>query len=1226
MDKAGNISFSQPQVFKFDDINPRYYNALPNNNAILSYSTPTISIDVDDTDNGETLSGIDFIKTKLYVNNSEVVFSTVQITVSTTTIKYIPSYLPDGENFVELKLYDNAGNNLTYNWSFYVDTTKPVSVDTDNDGYSDIDEQLAGTNPQDPYSYPSKPKGFWPLQNIVLNANYFSSTGGTITLRLDDIIVNNYCSGLDVSYTTSSADKIVITHVTKGTQENWVYLPQRSWVGTSSATICVQLARVFATNGSDDGEIQVKYKVKDKVGNVSDWIIRRFYYDTTPPVISTVTLPTETGSETPTLFKISVVDNIGVKESSDAVKLVVWIDGTKYEYNMVAESGNIYSKTLTFSGVKGTIHYYFVAKDKADNTKVYPPNGDGYELYALPLNVTDQTPPKTTIYQIKTLQNYTVVGLTTTYTSTGSGNLGIKTQTPVIYQAPNNEYKFNLIRATVPAEAISVNFEYKMSTSTQWTSIPCVKTQETVGSNPVWEVVFNAVDLPANTYYDIRIVATDISSNTYTPTDITDAGYAKIYLSSPLKPKTKIDTANQLYVKDAGVVSQTKLLLNAIISGNNRDVNKVKFQYKKSTETQWQNIGENDIATGTTVTFILKEQELPYLQIMNGVSFSTFTEIKLDFTWGNNYDKYDTYMRKEGDVWTAKVYFVDIGTYTYQFVFTTPQGNKTLQYYDPRRYLNSSSNYIPVSMFAYEWDLSGLQYGDYQIRAVAVDKFGQEDDTPETISISYVNAKPNKPVITQPADGQKIKPGSLLEIKSDANDTYVSSVILQYSEDGQNWINHSIDTSKSNGWSFSFAIPQTLAEKMYYFRTISFTTPPDCSEPSDVVKVVVDAIAPQIKSFSVLDGTTTVTSLDSGKTYILKVETLDNDISTVTFTLSTISGELSPNNGVVFTVSGGKGTEAEPYYYLCSFKPTNTDNTTGNIKVTLYDTAGNSVSQTISVLVKDVTPSVAVINRYKNTTATSWSYPNTASFNYIGIGTTQFEVTVSNLDGGTVKLQYSTSTTGVWNTISEQNSASTINFYWSPTIAEGIYYLRAVAIDNDGNVDTNPQILPIVIDFTIPKISEISVSPTGVIDCSQPFTIYAKTYDTDVKSMELQYLDPSNNNWVSVSETTSGRFVALIKSTFTPNTVGLQETRWDCIAHGLVQPTTLKFRVVPTDLAGNYSYQPEYSKQIDISFNDTSAPVAVIYNLNTANIYAQTTDANIKNVLLQYRVVILTHG
>lgn len=841
-------------------------------------------------------------------------------------------------------MYDNAGNNLTYNWSFYVDTTKPVSEDSDNDGYSDIDEQLAGTNPQDPYSYPSKPKDFWPLQNIVLNANYFSSKGGTITLRLDDIKVNNYSSGLDVSYTTSSADKIVITHVTKGTQENWVYLPQRSRVGTSSATICVQLARVFATNGSDDGEIQVKYKVKDNAGNVSDWITRSFYYDTTSPTISTITVPTQTGSETPTLFKISVVDNIGVKKSIDAVKLVVWIDGEEYEYNMSAESVNIYNKTLTFSGVKGTIHYGFVAKDKAENIKVYPLNADISELYALPLNVTDQTPPKTTIYQIKTLQNYVVVGLTTTYTSTGSGNLGIKTQTPVVYQAPTNEYDFNIIRTTVPDEAVPVSFEYKMSTSTKWTSIPCVKTQQTVGSNPVWEVVFNAVDLLTNTYYDIRIVATDTNGNTYTPADITDDGYARIYLSSPLKPKTKIDTANQLYLKDASVVSQTKLLLNAIISGNKRDVNKVKFQYKKSTETQWQNIGENDIATGTTVTFILKEQELPYLQIMNGVSFSRFTEIKLDFTWGNNYDKYDTYMRKEGDVWTAKVYFVDIGTYTYQFVFATPQGNKTLQYYDPRRYLNYSLNYIPVSKFAYEWDLAGLQYGNYQIRTVAVDKFGQEDDTPETISISYINAKPNKPVITQPTDGQKVKPDSTLQIKSVANDTYVSSVILQYSEDGQNWINHSIDTSKSDGWSFNFVIPQTLAEKMYYFRTISFTTPPDCSEPSDVVKVVVDATAPQIKSFSVFDGTTTVTSLDSGKTYILKVETLDTDVSTAAFTLSGISGELSPNNGVVFTVSGGKGTETEPYYYLCSFKPTNTDNTTGNIKVILYDTAGNSVS------------------------------------------------------------------------------------------------------------------------------------------------------------------------------------------------------------------------------------------------------------------------------------------
>jgi hypothetical protein len=113
--------------------------------------------------------------------------------------------------------------------------------------------------------------------------------------------------------------------------------------------------------------------------------------------------------------KFLLLTILGVKESSDTVKLVVWIDGTKYEYNMIAESCNIYSKTLTFSGVKGTIHYYyFVAKDKADNTKVYSPNGDGYELCTLPLNVTDQTPPKTTIYKIKILQNYTLVELITT--------------------------------------------------------------------------------------------------------------------------------------------------------------------------------------------------------------------------------------------------------------------------------------------------------------------------------------------------------------------------------------------------------------------------------------------------------------------------------------------------------------------------------------------------------------------------------------------------------------------------------------------------------------------------------------------------------------------------------------------------------------------------------------------------------------------------------------------
>ena len=1221
VDKAGNISFSQPQTFRFDDIIPRFYNRIPDN-VLLSYSTPTISVDVDDTEDNETLSGIDFTKTKLYVNNSEVVFSTVQVTVATTTIKYIPSNLPDGINTVKIELYDKVNNNISTTWSFSIDTTKPVSVDTDNDGYSDIDEQLSGTNPQDPYSYPAKPKGFWPLQESVLNANYFTATGGTITLRLDEVIVNNYCSGLDVSYTTASVDKIVVTHLTKGTTETWVYLPTRSWVGSSSATICIQLTRPFATNGSDDGEIQVKYKVKDIAGNISDWITKKFYYDTTPPVISTITVPTQTGSETPTEFKISVVDNIGVSGNIDAVQLVVWIGGNDYLYNMVLENNNVYTKTLTFSGVQEeTIYYYFIAKDKANNEKVYPPNADTDPTYALPLNIIDQTPPKPTIYQIKTLQNYTVVGLTTTYTSTGVGNLGIKTQTPVVYQAPNDDYIFNIIRATVPSEAISVSFEYKLSTATQWSSIPASKTQETVGTNPVWEVSFNATQLPTNTYYDIRFVATDVAGNTYTPADLTDVGYARIYLSSPLKPKTKIDTANQLYVKDAGVVSQTKLLLNAIVSGYNRDVTKVKFQYKKSDETQWRDIAENDIPTGTTVTFILKEQELPYLQLMNSVFFSTFTEVKLDFISGVNYDNYDKQMTKVGNDWIAKVYFVDIGIYFYKFIFKTPEGDKELSSYDPRRYIDFSFNLISVSSLAYEWDLSTLQYGEYQLRAVAVDKFNQQDDSPETISISYVNAKPNKPVITQPFEGQKVKSGTSLQIKVAATDTYISSVLLQYSEDGQNWINYSIDDDKSNGWSYTFTIPQTLSEKEYYFRAISFTTPPDFSEPSDIVKIIVDPTVPQIKSFVVLDGTTTVSSLDSGKTYTLKVETLDNDISTVIFTLSTVSGVLSPNNGVIHSVSGGKGTVAEPYYYLCSFTPNNLDTTTGNITVTLFDIAGNSVSQTISVSVKDVTPSVARINKYRNTAVLDWSYPSDVSFNYIGIGTTQFEVTVSNLDGGTVKLQYSTSTVGVWNTISEQNSASPMDFYWTPNVDEGIYYLRVVATDNDNNIDPDPQVLPIIIDFTPPKVSEVSVSPTGIIDCSQPFSIYAKTDDADVKSMVLQYLDPSNNNWVTIDETTPNRLVALIKTNLTPNNVGLQQAQWDCIAHGITQATTLKFRVVPTDLAGNFSYKPEYSKQIDISFNDTSVPIASVYNLNSVDVYAQTADANIKNVLFQYRVV-----
>ncbi|MCX7716315.1 MAG: thrombospondin type 3 repeat-containing protein, partial [Endomicrobia bacterium] len=355
-DKAGNISVSQPKNFKFDSENPVIYSRTPPHNFLFSYSTPTITVNVGDTLAGETLSGIDFKRTKLYVNNTEVLFSTETVDSATTTLKFTASLLQDGLNNVKIDLFDKVGNFITSSWSFYIDTTKPESKDTDNDGYSDQDELLSGTNPSDQFSFPAKPRGFWPLDGMVLKSDYFSG-GATVTLRLDDIVVNNFSSGLDVIFTTSSlTDKIFIQHITKGTIENWVYLPTRSWVGSSSATICIQLLRAFATNGSDDGEIQLKYKVKDNAGNTTGWILRKFYYDTTPPIISTVSAPSQVGSETPVNFIVSINDNVGVSEKSDDIQFGVWIDNVKYTYSMIPQANNQWRLTQTFSGITGVVN------------------------------------------------------------------------------------------------------------------------------------------------------------------------------------------------------------------------------------------------------------------------------------------------------------------------------------------------------------------------------------------------------------------------------------------------------------------------------------------------------------------------------------------------------------------------------------------------------------------------------------------------------------------------------------------------------------------------------------------------------------------------------------------------------------------------------------------------------------------------------------------------------
>ena len=1213
IDKAGNLGeFSTGRSFNFDDKNPNIYSNNPTGN--ITTSTPTITVKIDDVDNFQTLSGIDFSSTTLKIDNQTVSFSTSPIDTSTTVITYIPtSPLTDGNHSVSVLVVDNVGNNKTLNWNFYVETTKPDSVDSDNDGYSDYNETKSNSNPVDISSYPTgKQSDFYPVLNKVVNADEFiSKSSQTIKFRIDDY---DSSLGLDISSIISS---ISVSH-SKGTTENWYLYSVSSQ--TNYAIIGIQIARTLSTNGSDDGIINVKYIPKDSLGNTNSQVTRTFIYDTQPPVISTVNVPVSGDTESSLRFVINSTDTYGICTDADAVQLHIWsVSDTPFNMSSTTNP-NEYSVNISKRDNAGIYYYYFSAKDKAGNIKYYPAGGNTDKYACIQLSIADKTSPKPTVYQIKTLLGYTVTGITTTYTSTDKDNKNVKS-IPVLYADPLSDISnnYNLLKATVPSEAISVNFQYKTSSSpeTNWNNIPTVKTTDTVNDNPVYQAYWDTTGLTTKTYYDIRVIASDFYGNTSTPT-IVEPGFVQVYLENALSPTAKIDTS-QYFPKNAGIISGKKLLLNADTSNSkNLDITSVTFQYKKLNDTEWKT--ENIIATDsdktsnskTQFTVYLKESEIPYLNLLNGVVISSITLITLDETTsGTTYDKQ---MNKTGDEWIS-ILDLPPGSYKYNYKIFTPEGTKILTK-DPREYSNNNgSSQITINSFSCEWDLSNLSSGEYQIRAIANDSRNNQDSSPETITIIYNPEIPLPPEITFPANSQRLKSGTNISIKANIPSTeiYVSTVIFEYSLDRINWYPIGLDSNKTDGWSVNFNLPSLNSDTTYYLRSFAYNSPPAISTASAVVSFIIDASLPQIQSF-IVEGVTGTVVLNSGYSYVLKMTTLDNDISTVSFNCGGgITGSFTPNSGIIFTKAGGSGTSSDPYYYTCNFTPSNKDFTSGTLTVTVYDSAGNFTTKTINIQVRDITPTIGTITKYNNGSGEV----SVSNLNYIGKSGVTIKAELNENDGGTLKFQYSSNQSGPWINISELNiTGTTLTSFWNPVsngIPEGTYYLRVLATDDDNNVDPQPTTITVILDYTQPTINSISISPEGTIDCAETFTLTAKTNDTDIKNIVFQYYDPANG-WLTIDDTTGNRLIMAVSENITPNNIGLTEINYVCAAVNIKEKMNLQIRAIATDKANNSNMD----KTITVSFDDTKAPIAVS-NIDTAgNVYAETSDANIKSVLFQY--------
>ncbi len=624
---------------------------------------------------------------------------------------------------------------------------------------------------------------------------------------------------------------------------------------------------------------------------------------------------------------------------------------------------------------------------------------------------------------------------------------------------------------------------------------------------------------------------------------------------------------------------------------------------------------------------------------------SSISSVVFDCT--NN--TYDRSLTKSGNVWSVTIPFVP-AAYSYNFDLTLTDGSGLSNLRDPHEYGNAGGNsQIIVSTFSTLFNITSFTDNvSYDLRAVASDTRGNTDNSPSYITIVYDSSIPSQPVVTEPvAPTNRLKAdGSTSRtIKASVSDTYgISVVMFQYSNDGGTSWNRftSSDTEDSDGWSVNWTPSALAGDTTYYIRVFARDTAGNLSNASLSYPVILDVTDPTITNFSIISPSTT-TTMNSGTRYTLIAETLDADISSMTFTHTLSSGNWIPAATIISKT--GSGTISDPYKYTVYFEPTNANTQKGTLSVTMRDYSGRFAVSSITVNSIDVTPSAATLSQinidddgdgvFDDDTVNGADTdsdglvdeddvnPVTAGSNiYIGRNGAFLQATVSNLDGGTVKFQYSTTANGPWTTIEEKVAVSTVVATTNPFIplsfglAEGTYFIRALATDNDTNIDANPTVISVIYDGTEPTITTFT-TPSGTIDCARPFTLYAKTNATDVSKIVFQYYDPISG-WVIIDMTTAGRFI-LLTSSNTPSAVGLSEQTITVTAPNVTQATSLQVRAFTIDKAGNRNTDTAHAPVSTISLNDTAVPIAIICSAAGGEVSAETSEANVKSVLFQYR-------
>ncbi len=1173
------------------------------------------------------LSGVNIttIVMKLEDNNGvKRVISTSSYTSSydagtdSYTVTYTPpAALDDGKYRLSINVADEVSNysgETSGGW-FRIDTESPILVDSDNDGTTDLKEKADGTDWLDATDGASMNN--WPI--IGQKVNYAALVAGNnskLNIWTDDPTQNDSSSSIDLDKSTVTVTLNGTTYIYGANDAPYPKQDEGSPSGTgyNSSSFTVQLPKALKKDGSDDGTLTITIDAEDNVGNKSATITRTFIYDNTAPSIVAVSTPALATNVENVTLSVDATDDNGISAKTDAVKLIV-VNESINSLSKSTSTDSRYYMTITLSA--GTYDYYFTAEDYAGNISTYPAGADSSPDQALSITVTDGKGPWAVIGNdtggagdsqtgepdsyIKTLVGVNTSGITTKYNYASTPSVD---DIPNVYSASNN-----ILQATLEDDAANATFQYKASSDTSWTDL----TTSESSLSQVYQATWNTTGLAADATYEIRIKSEDNKENLSTPSSVNSPGWVQVRLKAPLGPKAKIDTAQNDEIVGDGQSVRKYALLTASAPGatGNVDVSSVTFQYKSSSGGSWTDIViDNDPSSvdKTEITFRFDLSDLPsYIQANTlTLDTSTIESVEFNCTTDNTYDRE---MVKSGNGWEETLSFPP-GTYDYQFSVTYTDGSS-----DSFRDINEQDNdggtdsRIIIDEYTALWDVTGLNDGSYQVRAVAKDSRGVADSTPEHITMKVDKTAPASVAITQPtASENRLQSGAATTLTAEVggSDTTEGVFFLYTKENGK--ILRRIaaeDTSNADGWNQSWSPGDSLKNDANWKIEAYAYDESGNIVSSGMLDVVIDATDPEIASFSINKTTDTELDLNYGTSYSWTVTTLDADIEELILDDAGIGVEYSWNPGDNINTYTGSGTAGDPYKFTGTLRPgidLNEDNQSDTITVILTDQSGRTDAKNIVVDLKDITPSEATIKSIDGFDIRAGEKITTSD---------RFITVETNLDvddDGILKYQYRPSggSWATWATDSSPDDGDSKILPPEPNngiiLSDGDYDLRILCIDDDGNGDPTPAEVTITVDSSLPDIKPASIISTNYnVNAG---TLGAVEYDEIVDRVLFEYRLSGETTWNTldtdtVVDTNYGNAGAEWSRSAAAFAAGTYEVR--AIAEDTGYPaaandsdTPVSTLLIKQDAAGKKIYQlnPETALSLSLgnpSFSSTDA-------------------------------------